>query len=110
MPVASQSDGWLDQEGDFSRFALSGAVTYKPTSDLRFTLSNDHGDQSPMRYLGTPLINGSPILRFTNFNVRDSELDFRDNWTQLKTEWDQRLVQRAQRRLPADQQAALEGG
>ena len=85
----TQSDGWLDQEGDFSKLALSGAVTYKPTSDLRFTLSNDYGDQSPMRYLGTPLINGSipDLIRFTNFNVRDSELDFRDNWTQLKTEW-----------------------
>ncbi len=84
-----QSDGWLDQEGDFSKLAISGAVTYKPTSDLKFTLSNDFGDQSPMRYLGTPLINGSipDAIRFTNFNVRDSELDFRDNWTQLKTEW-----------------------
>ena len=42
-----------------------------------------------MRYLGTPLINGRipDAIRFTNFNVDDSELDFRDNWTQLKTEW-----------------------
>jgi iron complex outermembrane recepter protein len=83
-----QSDGWLDQEGDFDKLAISGAVTYKPTSDLKFTLSNDYGNQSPLRYLGTPLINGDPKpLRFTNFNVRDSELNFRDNWTQLKTEW-----------------------
>lgn len=84
----TQSDGWLDQNGEFSKLALSGAITYKPTSDLRFTLSNDYGDQKPMRYLGTPLVNGDPKpFRFTNFNVNDSELHFRDNWTQLKTEW-----------------------
>lgn len=84
----TQSDGWLDQNGDFSKLAISGSIVYKPSRDLKFTLSNDFGDQSPMRYQGTPLINGSPEpVRFTNFNVDDSELHFRDNWTQLKTEW-----------------------
>ena len=85
----TQSDGWLDPNGEFSKLALSGAISYRPTNDLKFTLSNDYGDQSPMRYQGTPLINGRILdaLRFTNFNVNDSELHFRDNWTQLKTEW-----------------------
>ncbi len=85
----TQSDGWLDQNGEFSKLAISGSVVFKPTNDLKFTLSNDFGDQSPMKYQGTPLINGSPEpVRFTNFNVDDSELHFRDNWTQLKAEWD----------------------
>jgi len=83
------SDGWLNQEADFSKFAVSGSVVYKPVKELKFTLSNDYGNQSPMRYLGTPLINGSipDDIRFVNYNVHDSELNFRDNWTQLKTEW-----------------------
>ncbi|MDQ8699161.1 TonB-dependent siderophore receptor [Hyphomicrobium sp. LHD-15] len=84
-----QSDGWLERESDFSSLALSGALTYRPTSDLNFTISHDHGDQSPLRYWGTPLINGTipERLRDKNFNVRDSDVSYVDNWTQFKTEW-----------------------
>ncbi len=84
-----QSDGWLEREGDFSSLAFSGALTYRPTSDLNFTISHDHGDQSPLRYWGTPLINGTipERLRDKNFNVRDSDVSYVDNWTQFKTEW-----------------------
>lgn len=84
-----QSDGWLDREGDFSSLALSGALSYRATDDLRFTISHDHGDQSPLRYFGTPLINGKipDRIRDINYNVRDSDVNFVDNWTQFKTEW-----------------------
>jgi iron complex outermembrane receptor protein len=84
-----QSDGWLDREGDFSSLALSGALSYRATSDLKFTVSHDHGDQSPLRYWGTPLINGKipDKLRDKSFNVRDSDVNYVDNWTQFKTEW-----------------------
>jgi iron complex outermembrane recepter protein len=87
--AGTQSDGWLDPEGDFSDLALSGAVSYRPMRDLRFTISHDYGDQSPMRYNGTPLINGviPDAIRFTNFNVADSDVHFLDNWSQIKTEW-----------------------
>lgn len=84
-----QSDGWLDQQGDFESLAVSGALTFKATSDLKFTLSHDHGVQSPLRYFGTPLINGkiSERIRDKNYNVRDSDVNYVDNWTQFKTEW-----------------------
>ncbi|WP_072394816.1 TonB-dependent receptor [Hyphomicrobium sp. CS1GBMeth3] len=84
-----QSDGWLDQEGDFESLAASGALTYKATSDLRFTISHDHGVQSPLRYFGTPLIDGKipDRIRDKNYNIRDSDVNYVDNWTQFKTEW-----------------------
>jgi iron complex outermembrane receptor protein len=84
-----QSDGWLDRQGDFDSVAVSGALKYKATSDLSFTLSHDSGNQSPLRYFGTPLVNGGIAdgTRFKSFNVDDSEVRYRDNWTQFKTEW-----------------------
>lgn len=84
-----KSDGWLDDEGDFSSIAVSGALRWRPTSDLSFTVSHDYGDQSPLRYWGTPLINGTvpDSIRFKSYNVRDSDVHYRDNWTQFKTEW-----------------------
>lgn len=84
-----KSDGWLDEEGEFSSLAISGALRWRATDDLSFTVSHDYGDQSPLRYWGTPLINGTVPdgIRFKNFNVRDSDVHYRDNWTQFKTEW-----------------------
>ena len=86
---ANQVDGWLKQNGEFSNVAVSGAVLFQPTPDLAFTLANDYGYQEPMRYFGTPLINNAidPRLRFTNYNVNDSRIIFKDNFTTFKTEW-----------------------
>lgn len=84
-----QSEGWLDQNGEFADAAISGALRYKAAPNLVFTLSNDYGYREPMNYWGTPLINGKldERLRFKNFNTRDAEIEHRDNWTQFKTEW-----------------------
>ncbi|AWI87005.1 TonB-dependent siderophore receptor [Methylobacterium sp. DM1] len=86
---ANQADGWLRQNGDFSNLAVSGAVLFQATPDLAFTLSHDYGYQEPLRYFGTPLIGGriDPRIRFNNYNVNDSRIVFKDNWTQFKTEW-----------------------
>ncbi len=83
------SDGWLDQEGNYSSLALSGALAYRATDDLKFTVSHDYGYQKPLRYFGTPLVNGSipDSLRDKNYNVRDGKISYLDNWTQFKTEW-----------------------
>lgn len=85
-----KSEGWLDSEGDFEALNLSGALSWRASRDLRFTVSHDYADQSPLRYWGTPLINGriQDRLRDENFNVRDSKVNYRDAWTQFKTEWD----------------------
>ncbi len=84
-----QSDGWLDRESDFDSIALAGALSYRAMSDLKFTISHDYGDQNPIRYFGTPLINGKVLgsIRDKSYNVKDSELNYVDNWSQFKTEW-----------------------
>jgi len=84
------SDGWLDHESDFDSIALSGVLAFKPIENLRLLISHDHADRSPLRYWGTPLIDGQILesLRDTNFNVRDSAVNYIDNWTQFRTEWE----------------------
>lgn len=86
--TGEQGNGWVDN-GEFKNAAISGALRYKATPGLTFTLSNDYGYQEPMRYWGTPLIDGKldRSLRFKNFNVDDAVIKYRDNWTQFKTEW-----------------------
>ncbi|MEE7458679.1 TonB-dependent siderophore receptor [Methylorubrum populi] len=85
----SRAGGWLTPEGDFRNLAVSGALTLQATPDLAVTLSHDLGYQEPTRYWGTPLVNGRvpDLIRFNNYNVRDSKIAFTDNWTQLRTEW-----------------------
>ena len=52
-------------------------------------MSHDYGYQKPLRYFGTPLVNGSipDSVRDKNYNVRDGKISYLDNWTQFKTEW-----------------------
>lgn len=84
----NRSNGWVDR-GDTKNLAVSGAVKLQATPDFAVTLSNDYGDQQPQEYFGTPLINGGldRALRHRNYNVVDSDIRYRDNWTQLKAEW-----------------------
>lgn len=87
--TGEQSDGWVE-DGQFKNGAISGALRYKATPGLVFTLSSDYGYQEPMNYWGTPLIDGKidDRLRFKNFNVKDGEITYRDSWTRFNTEWD----------------------
>jgi iron complex outermembrane recepter protein len=83
------SDGWVDRDNT-SNGALNAAVRVQSADNVAWTLSTDYADRKPSRYFGTPLINGrlDESLRFTNFNVGDSNIHYRDCWTRLKTEWD----------------------
>ncbi|SFL49374.1 iron complex outermembrane recepter protein [Methylorubrum salsuginis] len=85
----NRADGWISPNGDFRNLAVSGALTWQATPDLAVTLSHDLGYQEPVRYWGTPLVNGRVLdsVRFNNYNVRDSKINWADNWTQLRTEW-----------------------
>ncbi|XSG82164.1 MAG: TonB-dependent receptor [Methyloligella sp. ZOD6] len=90
LNIAGQdTDGWLDQNGDFKDLMIAGSILYEVNPDLKITLSNDYGYQEPLRYFGTPLVDGRVLngIRFKNYNVDDSVVEFRDNWTQLKAEW-----------------------
>jgi iron complex outermembrane receptor protein len=83
-----RSDGWVDR-GDFRDTTFSGALRWDPTSDLSISLSHAYGHQKPMRYFGTPLVNGQQLeaLRDKNYNVSDSVIRYRDQWTQLNAVW-----------------------
>lgn len=83
-----RSNGWIDR-GDSSSDFISAALRWQATDDLAFTLAHDYGDQRPQNYFGTPLINGrlQNSLRNKNYNVRDDQQHYNDQWTRLTTEW-----------------------
>ncbi len=82
------SEHWVER-GESNSLALSGSLRFDATETLRFTLSNDFGEQNPSKYLGTPVLNNAPVegLRDINYNVEDAELNFSDNWTNVETLW-----------------------
>ncbi len=82
------SKGWTDL-GDNSSEAYSAALRVQATTDLVLTLSSDYGNQQPMAYFGTPLINGrlDESLRNENYNVNDHRIEFKDSWNQIKADW-----------------------
>ncbi|WP_313243427.1 TonB-dependent receptor [Stutzerimonas nitrititolerans] len=83
------SNGWVDR-GDSKSLAVSAALRWDVSDDLRFTLSHDNGDQDPMRYFGTPLVDGKyrESLREHNYNVDNAEIRYNDQITRLVTDWD----------------------
>ncbi len=84
----NRSGGWVTNNPSNST-ALSGSLRRQMTPTLILTLSEDFGYQQPGEYFGTPTINGviEASLRNVNYNVSDSEIWYRDNWTQVKLEW-----------------------
>jgi iron complex outermembrane receptor protein len=64
-------------------------LRWATTDRLTFTLREDYGDQHPMKYTGTPLVNGRLDLglRHQNYNVGDAHIRYRDNRTTLQTDW-----------------------
>jgi iron complex outermembrane receptor protein len=85
---ARRSSHWVER-GDSDSLAVSGSVRFDVSDRLRFTVSNDFGNQNPSVYLGTPVLNNAPVpgLRYKNYNVADAELNFTDNWTSVETAW-----------------------
>lgn len=83
-----RSNGWVDR-GDSRQLAFSGALQLNVSRDLSLTLSHAQGNQKPMRYFGTPLVNGVQLaaLRETNYNVADSKIAFKDRWSELSALW-----------------------
>lgn len=83
------SNGYV-QRGDSSSWALSGSLLWKPRENFSVTLSDDYGDQKPMRYFGVPLVGGKIDDRSKelNYNVADAKMRFKDNVGQVRAEWD----------------------
>lgn len=82
------SDHWADR-GNSNSLAVSASMRFDVTPRLRFTLSNDFGEQNPSTYLATPVLNNRPVpgLRYKNYNVADAKFNFMDNWTNVETVW-----------------------
>jgi iron complex outermembrane receptor protein len=82
------SNGWVDR-GDSDSLALSAALRWNASDDLSFTLSHDQGEQSPERYLGTPLVDGKfrEGIRDRNYNVANADIRYNDQITRLVTDW-----------------------
>lgn len=83
-----QSDGWIDR-GDSESIAIGGSIRYAPTDDLSLTIRVDYADVDPMRYWGTPLIDGrlDDRNKRRNYNVRDAEINYRDDRQSAVLEW-----------------------
>lgn len=83
-----RSNGWVDR-GDSSSDFISAALRWQANDDLSFTLAHDYGDQNPMNYFGTPLINGHfhEGLRDKNYNISNDKQHYNDQWTRLTSDW-----------------------
>ncbi|SEN46878.1 iron complex outermembrane recepter protein [Sphingomonas gellani] len=83
-----RSDGYVDR-GDARSHALSGTLRWTPTDTLVVTARDDYGHQDPMRYFGTPLIDGrlDDDNRRRNYNTRDGFIRYRDNRTTVQADW-----------------------
>lgn len=83
-----RSSGWV-KDNDSNTLALSASLRHQINPTLSLTVSEDFGHQKPGEYFGTPTINGviDKARRDVNYNVGDSDIWYRDNWTQAKLEW-----------------------
>lgn len=83
-----ERDGRVD---DDEAESLAGAISldWRPSEDWLVRLSHDYGWQKPETYFGTPLIDGhlDQSLQEANFNVTDSRIRYRDEWTRLDIQW-----------------------
>ncbi len=85
---SNRSSGWVN-DNPLKSTAISASIRHQIRPTLSFTLSEDFGYQQPGEYFGTPTFNGviDESRRDVNYNVGDSEIWYRDNWTQFKIEW-----------------------
>ena len=83
-----RSDGYVDR-GHSDSVALSGTLKWTPSPVFAVTIRGDHGDQRPIGYFGTPLIDGRLDLRVRdrNYNVGDGRMRFRDDRASVQIDW-----------------------
>ncbi len=84
-----KSDGWVDRD-ETESLVVGLGLRAQASDSFAISLSHDYGYQKPSRYFGTPLISGQldESIRKKNYNAEDSLIEYRDNWTQLKFEWE----------------------
>ncbi|MYA09075.1 MAG: TonB-dependent receptor [Holophagales bacterium] len=84
----NQSDNWVDR-GDSKTEMISASLLWQVTDDFSLTGRYDHGDQEPMRYFGTPLVDGAfpTELIESNFDVTDGRVRYEDGVARLRADW-----------------------
>lgn len=83
-----EADNWVER-GDSDSLAVAGSFLWQPTDDLSITLASDYVDRTDMQYFGTPLRDGriDESLRELNYNVNDSDINYKDSATRLRAKW-----------------------
>lgn len=83
-----RSDGWVER-GRYSNRSVSAALRLDISPRLNVQLNAAKGRQQPMKYFGTPLVDGKPdpALAEKNYNVADSVMRFDDRWADLLVNW-----------------------
>ena len=84
----NQSDNWVDR-GDSKTEMISASLLWQVTDDFSLTGRYDRGDQEPMRYFGTPLVDGAfpTELIETNFDVTDGSIRYQDGVARIRADW-----------------------
>ena len=85
---AGRSDGFIDRgESRHGKILTSMTTTLAPGVTLYAQL--DHAKQEPIRYFGTPLVNGglAERLRDQNYNAGDAVLRFVDDKAVARLHW-----------------------
>ena len=85
----SQSDNWVQPNGDSEAELFSVALQWDVSDDLVLSARLDSGDQKPMRYFGVPNVNGDFFDDFVglNLNVSDAELRYEDDSLRFEANW-----------------------
>jgi len=85
---AGRSDGFIERgEARHGKILTSMTTTLAPGVTLSAQL--DHAEQEPVRYFGTPLVNGALVkaLRDENYNAGDAVLRYVDDKAVARLDW-----------------------
>ena len=85
---AGRSDGFIDR-GESRRGKILTSMTTTLAPGVTLYAQLDHAEQEPIRYFGTPLVNGglAEHLRDENYNAGDAELRFVDDKAVARLNW-----------------------
>jgi len=85
---AGRSDGFIDR-GESRHGKILTSMTTKLAQGVTLYAQLDHAEQKPIRYFGTPLVNGglAEHLRDENYNAGDAMLRFVDDKAVARLNW-----------------------
>ena len=88
MDADKGSAGWVDRS-DYTYLHGAAEVTWRPTRDLKLSLSGQALSDDGSWYYGTPLVRGQidERLRSNNYNVLDNFMDKRAQWLRANVEY-----------------------